>query len=84
MMLHHYLAATAQTDEREIRRAMAVALALEIPHDSTGYERFYRRVIHELEQAERAVSKAPIRLPAVPGPRTQPAGDVSVRLVFSH
>ena len=50
-MLHHYLTATARTDEREVRRAMAVALALEIPHDSTGYERFYRRVLDELETA---------------------------------
>ena len=49
MMLHHYLAATARTDEREVRRAMAVALALEIPHDSIGYERFYGRVLDELE-----------------------------------
>ena len=52
MILHHYLTATAQADEREVRRAMAVALALEIPHDSTGYERFYRRVLNELESAD--------------------------------
>ena len=51
MILHHYLAATAQTDEREVRRAMAAAIAVEIPHDSTGYERFYRRVLNELETA---------------------------------
>ena len=51
MILHHYLAATARTDEREVRRAMAVAIAVEIPHDSTGYERFYRRVLNELEAA---------------------------------
>ena len=51
MILHHYLAVTERTDEREVRRAMAVALALEIPHDSTGYQRFYRRVLSELEAA---------------------------------
>ena len=51
MMRQHVLTATAGTDEREIRRAMAVTLALEIPHDSTGYERFYRRVLDELEAA---------------------------------
>ena len=51
MMLQHFLTATAGTDQREVRRAMAVALALEIPHDSTGYERFYRRVLNELETA---------------------------------
>ena len=64
MILHQYLAATARTDEREVRRAMAVALALEIPHDRTGYERFYRRVLDELERAARAVSTAPTPLPA--------------------
>ena len=51
MILHHYLAVTERTDEREVRLAMAVALALEIPHDSTGYQRFYRRVLSELEAA---------------------------------
>ncbi len=51
MMLQHFLTATAGTDEREVRRAMAVALLLEIPHNSTGYERFYRRVLNELEAA---------------------------------
>ena len=51
MMLQHFLTATAGTDEREVRRAMAVALALEIPHDSTSYERFYRRVVNELPTA---------------------------------
>ncbi len=51
MMLQHFLTATAGTDEREVRRAMAVAIAVEIPHDSTSYERFYRRVLDELEAA---------------------------------
>ncbi len=51
MMLHHYLAATARTDERELRRAMSAALESEIPHDRPGYERFYRRVLDELETA---------------------------------
>ena len=51
MILQHFLTATAGTDEREVRQAMAVALALEIPHDSTGYARFYRRVLDELEAA---------------------------------
>ena len=51
MMLHHYLAATGRTDERELRRAMSAALESEIPHDRPGYERFYRRVLDELETA---------------------------------
>ena len=63
-MLQHVLTATAGTDEREIRRAMAVALALEIPHDSTGYERFYRRVLDELERTARAASTVPTPMPA--------------------
>ena len=51
MILQQYLTAIARTDEREVRWAMALALAVEIPHDSTGYERFYCRVLDELEAA---------------------------------
>ena len=66
MMLQHFLTATAGTDEREVRRAMAVALSLEIPHNSTGYERFYRRVLNELEAAGASpVSMSPAPLSAV-------------------
>ena len=48
MILQHFLTATARTDEQELRRAMSVTLALEIPHNRQGYERFYRRVLDEL------------------------------------
>ena len=61
-MLQHFLTATAGTDQREVRRAMAVAL--EIPHDGTGYARFYRRVLDELERTARAASTVPTPMPA--------------------
>ena len=63
MRLQHYLAATARTDAQAVRRAMAVAIAVEIPHDSTGYERFYRRVVNELQAAGTSrvgVARAPV------------------------
>ena len=84
MNLQHFLTATAGTDEREVRQAMAVALGLEMPHDSVSYERFYRRVLDELERTARAASTAPTPLPAAPDRRTLPAGVVSAHLVFSH
>lgn len=49
MQLQHFLTATVGTDDRELRQAMAVALALEIPHNRVGYERFYRSVVDALD-----------------------------------
>ena len=84
MILHHYLAATAHTDQWEVRRAMAVALALETPHDRSTYERFYRRVLDELERTARPVSTAPTPGPAGHDRRAVPASTLSARLVFSQ
>ena len=84
MILQHFLTATAQTDEREVRQAMAVALATEIPHNSSSYERFYARVLDELGRETRTASAAPTPSPAIPDGAALPAGHVSARLVFSH
>ena len=84
MILHHYLAATAHTDQWEVRRAMAVALALETPHDSSSYERFYRRVLDTLEGTAPPVSTAPTPGPVGHDRRAVPAGTVSARLAFSQ
>jgi hypothetical protein len=53
MMLHRFLTATATADDLELRRAMAVALAMEIPRERAGYLRFYRRVVDEIDAARR-------------------------------
>ena len=84
MILDHYLAATAHTDQPAVRQAMAVALALEPSHDSASYERFYRRVLDELERTARTVSTAHTTGPIGHDRCTRPAGDVRVRLAFSH
>ena len=59
MTLQQFLAVTAHIDSRDLRRAMAVALALEVPRSSVGYERFYSRVLDELDvTVENAASPA--------------------------
>ncbi len=59
MPLQHFLTATARTDDQELRRAMAAALALEIPHNPAEYERFYESVIDLLlARAESPVDAA--------------------------
>ncbi len=52
MRLDTFLNATDSAATTQLRRAMTVALALEVPHDHNGYTRFYRRVLEQLE-AER-------------------------------
>jgi len=49
MNLQHFLTATERTDDKELRRAMVLALALEIPHNRVGYERFYRIILDVLQ-----------------------------------
>ena len=59
MMLQEFLAVTAHIDSRDLRRAMAAALASEVPRSSVGYERFYNRVLDELDvTVEHAASPA--------------------------
>jgi len=53
MLLHRFLTETATVNDRELRMAMAAALALEIPHEHAGYGRFYRRVLDQLDAARR-------------------------------
>ena len=84
MILHHYLAATAHTEQREVRRAMVVALARETPHDSASYARFYRGVLDELERTARTVSTPHTAGPVGHDRGTRPTGNVRVRLAFSH
>ena len=40
MRLQQFLAVTAHIDSGDLRRAMAVALASEVPRSSVDYERF--------------------------------------------
>jgi hypothetical protein len=48
MTLHRFLTLTAHVPDRELRRAMGVALSFEVPRRSEDYQRYYRRVICEL------------------------------------
>ncbi len=50
MTLQHFRNVTAEVDEAQVRRAMTVALASEIPRDPEGYRRFYARVIGALDE----------------------------------
>ena len=59
MRLQQFLAVTAHIDSGDLRRAMAVALASEVPRSSVDYERFYSRVFDELDvTVENAASPA--------------------------
>ena len=59
MRLQQFLAVTAHIDSGDLRRAMAVALASEVPRSSVGYVRFYSRVLDELDvTVENAASPA--------------------------
>ena len=59
MRLQQFLAVTAHIDSGDLRRAMAVALASEAPRSSVDYERFYSRVLDELDvTVENAASPA--------------------------
>ena len=51
MTLQQFRTLTAEMDDRDLRlrRAMTVALAAEIPRTPEGYERFYARVVDELD-----------------------------------
>lgn len=53
MTLPRFLDATAISTDAELRRAMAAALALEVPRDHDGYTRFYRRVLDQLDAERR-------------------------------
>ena len=48
MTLHHFLTLTATVPDRDLRRAIAAALASEVPHTPEAYQRFYHRVLREL------------------------------------
>ena len=59
MRLQQFLAVTAHIDSGDLRRAMAVALASEVPRSSVDHERFYSRVLDELDvTVENAASPA--------------------------
>ena len=66
MTLQRFHNVTADVDEGQLRQAMTVALASEIPRDPEGYRRFYARVIDALpEPAEsRPVLATPELVPA--------------------
>ena len=48
MTLQHFITLTARTPRTELRRAMTLALAEEVPRTPDGYARFHRRVVEEL------------------------------------
>ncbi len=48
MTLHRFLTLTARVPDRDLRRAMTVALSCEVPRRSEDYPRYYRRVVCEL------------------------------------
>ncbi len=50
MTLQQFRTVTADVGEGQLRRAMTVALASEIPRDPVGYRRFYSRVIDALDE----------------------------------
>ena len=59
MTLQQFLAVTAHIASGDLRRARAAALASEVPRSSVGYERFYSRVLDELDvTVENAASPA--------------------------
>ena len=48
MTLQRFLKLTTPIQRNRLRRAMAAALAVEVPHTTTAYARFYCRVLCEL------------------------------------
>jgi hypothetical protein len=58
MTLQTFLRLTAETPRLPLRRAMAIALAVETPCSPDGYARFYTRVIDELPRDGRSGSCA--------------------------
>ena len=52
MTLHQFLTRTAHVAAGELRRAMAGALTTEVPHSPETYERFYHRVLRELDSSD--------------------------------
>lgn len=48
MTLRQFLTVTAETSDRDLRPALALALTKEVPRSRQSYARFYRRVIEEL------------------------------------
>ena len=49
MTLQRFLALAARVPDRDLRRAMAVALSFEVPRGPKDYQRYYHRVISELD-----------------------------------
>ncbi len=49
LTLHRFLTLTARVPDRDLRRAMAVALSFEVPRGPKDYGRYYRRVVSELD-----------------------------------
>ncbi len=49
MTLQRFLTLTACVPDRDLRRAMAVALSFEVPRGPKDYQRYYRRVVSELD-----------------------------------
>ncbi len=66
MTLHRFLTLTARVPDRDLRRAMAVALACEVPRRPEDYQRYYRRVVCELDvRTEMAVEPTSPRIELV-------------------
>ena len=52
MILHQFRIRTSHVPIGELRRAMAGALTTELPRSPEAYERFYRRVLLELDSSD--------------------------------
>ncbi len=50
MTLQRFRMLTARTDEADLRQAITVALMAEVPRSAASYQRFYARVVEELQR----------------------------------
>ncbi len=50
MTLQQFCVPMADMNDRHLRRAMTIALAAEIPRTPEGYQRFYARVVDQLDR----------------------------------
>ncbi len=50
MTLHRFRMLTARTEEADLRQAITVALLAEVPRSAASYQRFYARVVEEVQR----------------------------------
>ncbi|MDP6581990.1 MAG: hypothetical protein QF681_15155 [Vicinamibacterales bacterium] len=68
MTLQRFQRLTAGSKQPDLRRAMSVALTVEVPHNLESYARFYSRVVQALGELDgeslRAVGESASATPA--------------------